>query len=102
MYDLLIRNAQLLDGTGQPAYKGDIAVEQGRIAAIGDLSAATAKHLDVSPPRRTQKIDHVLKVLYVAALLGRNCYPMHIFLDCGIYYLFYTAIVTKVNNFSTM
>ena len=43
MYDLLIRNAQLLDGTGQPAYKGDIAIEQGRIAAIGDLSAATAK-----------------------------------------------------------
>ena len=43
MYDLLIRNAQLLDGTGQPAYKGDIAIEQGRIAAIGYLSAATAK-----------------------------------------------------------
>lgn len=43
MYDLLIRNAQLLDGSGQPAYSGDITVEQGRIAAIGDLSDAQAK-----------------------------------------------------------
>ena len=44
MYDLLIRNAQLLDGSGQPAFRGDIAVEQGRIVAIGDLAAATARH----------------------------------------------------------
>ena len=29
MYDLLIRNAQLLDGSGQPAFRSDIAVEQG-------------------------------------------------------------------------
>ena len=43
MYDLLIRNAELLDGTGQPAYRGDIAVEQGRITAIGDLSTTDAQ-----------------------------------------------------------
>ena len=42
MYDLLIRNAQLLDGSGQPAFRGDIAVEQGRIVAIGHLAAAEA------------------------------------------------------------
>ncbi len=42
MYDLLIRNAQLLDGSGQPAFHGDIAIEQGRIAVIGDLSEAEA------------------------------------------------------------
>ena len=43
MYDLLIRNAQLLDGSGQPAFRGDIAVEQGRIVAIGDLSAGRSE-----------------------------------------------------------
>ena len=42
MYDLLICNAQLLDGSGQPAFRGDIAVEQGRIVAIGDLATAEA------------------------------------------------------------
>ena len=34
MYDLLIRNAQLLDGSGQPAFRGDLAIEQERITAI--------------------------------------------------------------------
>ena len=44
MYDLLVRNAQLLDGSGQPAFSGDIAVEQGRIVVLGDLAAASATH----------------------------------------------------------
>ncbi|MBM3525762.1 MAG: amidohydrolase family protein, partial [Alphaproteobacteria bacterium] len=35
MHDLLIRNATLLDGTGAPARRGDLAVGAGRIAAIG-------------------------------------------------------------------
>jgi N-acyl-D-amino-acid deacylase len=34
-YELLIRNAKICDGTGSPAYHGSIAVEQGKIAAIG-------------------------------------------------------------------
>ena len=45
MYDLLIRNAELLDGSRRPAFRGDIAVEQGRIVAIGDLAAAPARHI---------------------------------------------------------
>ena len=34
-FDLLIQNAQVIDGTGQPAYRADIAVTGKRIAAIG-------------------------------------------------------------------
>jgi N-acyl-D-aspartate/D-glutamate deacylase len=34
MFDLLIQNAQVVDGTGQPAYFADIAVKGKRIAAI--------------------------------------------------------------------
>ena len=30
MFDLLIRNAQVLDGTGAPAYLADVAVKDGR------------------------------------------------------------------------
>ncbi len=43
-YDLIIRNGHVIDGTGSPWYSGDIAIQQGRIAAIGQLSAASAKH----------------------------------------------------------
>jgi N-acyl-D-amino-acid deacylase len=41
-YDLLIRNGRIIDGTGSPWYSGDIAVRDGRIAAIGSLIGARA------------------------------------------------------------
>src|SRR6266568_4876962 len=41
-YDLLIRNARLVDGTGNPWYRGDIGIRNGRIAAVGELSRASA------------------------------------------------------------
>jgi N-acyl-D-amino-acid deacylase len=39
-FDLLIRGARVVDGCGNPWYRADIGVLGGRIAAIGDLSAA--------------------------------------------------------------
>jgi N-acyl-D-amino-acid deacylase len=41
-FDLLIRNAKVLDGSGNPWFYADVAVKDGRIAAIGTLAAATA------------------------------------------------------------
>jgi dihydroorotase/N-acyl-D-amino-acid deacylase len=41
-YDLLIRNARVLDGAGNPWMRADVAVAAGRIAAIGQLGSATA------------------------------------------------------------
>lgn len=35
MHDLVIRNASIIDGLGNPAVEGDLAVKDGRIAAIG-------------------------------------------------------------------
>ncbi len=41
MHDLLIKNAQIYDGLGNPPQSGDLAVQDGRIAAIGkDLGSA--------------------------------------------------------------
>ena len=34
-YDLLIKNGTLVDGSGQPAFRADLAVRVGRIAEIG-------------------------------------------------------------------
>ena len=35
MYDLVIRNARIADGTGRPVFTGDVAVQGDRIAAVG-------------------------------------------------------------------
>ena len=42
MYDYLIRNAQILDGSGAPAFPGDVAIRQHTIAAVGRISEASA------------------------------------------------------------
>jgi N-acyl-D-amino-acid deacylase len=41
-YDLLVRNATVIDGTRAPRYVADIAVAAGKIAAIGRMDAARA------------------------------------------------------------
>jgi N-acyl-D-aspartate/D-glutamate deacylase len=41
-YDLIIRNGHVIDGTGSPWYAADVAVKDGRIAAIGRLAGASA------------------------------------------------------------
>ena len=46
MHDLVIENASIIDGAGGPARDGALAVEDGRIAAIGD---------DVGPAR--ERVD---------------------------------------------
>jgi dihydroorotase/N-acyl-D-amino-acid deacylase len=42
-YDLVIRNGHIVDGTGSPWYAADLAIRNGRIAAIGKLDGAPAK-----------------------------------------------------------
>jgi N-acyl-D-amino-acid deacylase len=41
-YDTIIRHGTIYDGTGQPPFTGDIGIRGDTIAAIGDLSGATA------------------------------------------------------------
>jgi len=42
-YDLLIKNGRVVDGSGGPSYRGDIAVADGKIVEIGKLSGAAAR-----------------------------------------------------------
>jgi N-acyl-D-amino-acid deacylase len=41
-FDVLIRNGTVYDGTGQPGRRADVGIRGDRIAAVGDLSGATA------------------------------------------------------------
>lgn len=48
-YDILIKNGQLVDGTGQPANIGDIGINADTIAAIGNLENAKGiKEIDAT------------------------------------------------------
>jgi N-acyl-D-amino-acid deacylase len=42
-YDLVIRNAHVIDGTGSPWYAADVAIRGGKIATIGNLSGVQAR-----------------------------------------------------------
>ena len=41
-YDVLIRGGRIVNGSGNPWFEADVGIRGDRIAAIGDLSAATA------------------------------------------------------------
>lgn len=44
-YDLVITNARIIDGTGNPWFRGSIAVSDGRIVKVGRVDEASAKQV---------------------------------------------------------
>jgi len=44
--DLAIRNARILDGSGGPAFEGDVEVDGGRISAVGSASGQARQEID--------------------------------------------------------
>jgi N-acyl-D-amino-acid deacylase len=45
-YDLLIRNGRIVDGSGMPAFRGDLAVKDGKIVEIGKINGAATRTVD--------------------------------------------------------
>ena len=45
-YDLLIKNGRIIDGSGRPAYRGDVAVKDGKIVAVGKLPGTAEQTID--------------------------------------------------------
>ena len=48
MFDLVIRNGKLVDGTGAPAKMGDIAVQDGKIAVVGEVPDKGRHEIDAA------------------------------------------------------
>ena len=42
MFDVVIRGGTVVDGTGRPGVPADVAIADGRIAAVGDLAEGEA------------------------------------------------------------
>ncbi len=45
-YDLLIRDAHILDGTGSAAFTGNVAVQDGTIVAVEDVNGDAARVIE--------------------------------------------------------
>lgn len=46
MHDLVIRGGKVVDGTGAPARSGDVAIEEGRVVAVGKVDGAARRTID--------------------------------------------------------
>jgi N-acyl-D-aspartate/D-glutamate deacylase len=45
-YDLIVRNGLIVDGTGEKACEGDVAISDGRIVEVGDVSGVADREID--------------------------------------------------------
>ncbi|MGA7444034.1 MAG: D-aminoacylase, partial [Candidatus Sulfotelmatobacter sp.] len=87
-FDLVITNGHIIDGTGSPWYSGDLGVRDGKVAAIGNLTA--------SPRKRT--IDAAGKVVAPGFIdmLGQS--EFSILVDPRLPSKIYQGITTEITG----
>ena len=63
MHDIVIRGGTIIDGTGKPAFTGDVAIAGAHIAEVGGKQGPGRREIDASG-------------LMVHTRLGRRAYPL--------------------------
>lgn len=48
MYDLVIRGGKIVDGSGRPAFSGDVAISANRIVEVGKVDGAARREIDAT------------------------------------------------------
>ena len=46
MLDLIIRNGRIVDGTGASAFDGDVAIQDGKDLAVGEVTGDAKQEID--------------------------------------------------------
>src|SRR6201987_3735576 len=87
-FDIVITNGHIIDGTGSPWYCGDLGIRDGKIAAIGNLSAA----------QRQRTIDAAGKVVAPGFIdmLGQS--ELTILVDPHLPSKIYQGITTEITG----
>ena len=47
-YDLIIRNGRIIDGSGNPSFRSDVAVKNGKIFLIGKTEGKATQEIDAN------------------------------------------------------
>ena len=45
MHDVVVRGGTIVDGTGKAAYTGDVAIDDGRLRAVGGKAGAARREI---------------------------------------------------------
>ncbi len=48
MFDLIIKNATIINGSGRPGYRGDVGVRKGKIISVGQVEGEAAETVDAN------------------------------------------------------
>ncbi len=87
-FDIVITNGRIIDGTGSPWYSGDIGIRNGKIASIGNLSAA--------PRARTIDARRMVVAPGFIDMLGQSEYT--ILVDPRLPSKIYQGITTEITG----
>ena len=75
-YDLVVKDALIVDGTGKKAYAGDVAVENGNIVAVGKVDGGAVRTIRGQRTGGGAWVHRRPYALRRAAPLGSICEPL--------------------------
>ena len=59
LYDLVVRDGKVFTGAGNPWFKADVGVKEGRIVEVGKILGDAKEVIEASPCRRGSSISTI-------------------------------------------